>query len=54
MKWSGPSTGSRLFRAIATRYDKKAYVFHATVTVAAIRLWLGPELQSDTIRCAVS
>lgn len=27
------------FRAVATRYDK-AYVFHGTVTVAAIRLWL--------------
>jgi transposase len=28
------------FRAIATRYDKRAYVFHGTVTVAAIRLWV--------------
>ncbi|MFF5028064.1 IS5 family transposase [Streptomyces collinus] len=28
------------FRAVATRYDKRAYVFHGTVTVAAIRLWL--------------
>ncbi|WP_307134332.1 IS5 family transposase [Streptomyces aurantiacus] len=27
-------------RAVATRYDKRAYVFHGTVTVAAIRLWL--------------
>ncbi|MEU3252534.1 IS5 family transposase [Streptomyces sp. NPDC006997] len=27
-------------RAIATRYDKRAYVFHGTVTAAAIRLWL--------------
>jgi hypothetical protein len=26
------------FRAVATRYDKRAYVFHGTVTVAAIRL----------------
>jgi hypothetical protein len=26
-------------RAVATRYDKRAYVFHATVIVAAIRLW---------------
>ena len=24
------------FRAVATRYDKRAYVFHGTVTVAAI------------------
>ncbi|WP_202460733.1 IS5 family transposase [Streptomyces sp. SID1328] len=28
------------FRAVVTRYDKRAYVFHGTVTVAAIRLWL--------------
>ncbi|WP_405603828.1 hypothetical protein [Streptomyces sp. NBC_00081] len=27
-------------RAIATRYDKRAYIFHGTITVAAIRLWL--------------
>lgn len=27
-------------RAVATRYDKRAYVFHGTVTLAAIRLWL--------------
>lgn len=29
------------FRAVATRFDKRAYIFHGTVTVAAIRLWLG-------------
>ncbi|MER7521360.1 transposase [Streptomyces sp. NPDC126499] len=29
-------------RAIATRYDKRAYVFHGTVTAATIRLWLRP------------
>ena len=28
------------FRAIATRYDKRAYVYQGTVTVASIRLWL--------------
>ena len=28
------------FRAVATRYDKLAVRFHATVTLAAIRLWL--------------
>lgn len=28
------------FRAVATRYDKRAYVFHGTVTVASICLWL--------------
>ncbi|MER5482016.1 IS5 family transposase [Streptomyces sp. NPDC002812] len=27
-------------RAVATRYDKRAYIFHGTVTLAAIRLWL--------------
>jgi transposase len=30
------------FSAVATRYDKGAYVFHGTVVVAAIRLWLRP------------
>jgi transposase len=30
-------------RAIATRFGKRAYVLYGTVTVAAIRLWLGPE-----------
>ena len=29
-------------RAIATRYDKRAYVFHGTVTLASIRLWIRP------------
>ncbi|WP_323180183.1 transposase [Streptomyces sp. NBC_00893] len=29
-------------RAVATRYDKRAYVFHGTVTAAAIRPWLRP------------
>ncbi|MEU9106068.1 IS5 family transposase [Streptomyces xanthophaeus] len=32
----------KTFRAVATRYDKRVYVFHGTVTVAAIRLWLRP------------
>jgi len=27
-------------RAVATRYDKRAYVFRGTVAAAAIRLWL--------------
>jgi transposase len=27
-------------RAVATRFDKRGYVFHGTVTLAAIRLWL--------------
>lgn len=29
-------------RAVAARYDKHAYVFHGTVSVASIRLWLKP------------
>ncbi|MFF2728787.1 IS5 family transposase [Streptomyces sp. NPDC058008] len=29
-------------RAVATRYDKRAYVFHGTVTLTALRLWLRP------------
>ncbi|WP_107481163.1 IS5 family transposase [Streptomyces sp. IMTB 2501] len=28
------------FRAVATRYDKRGYVFQGTVTLAAIRLWV--------------
>ncbi|WP_328773922.1 transposase [Streptomyces sp. NBC_00286] len=28
------------FRAVATRYDKRAYVFHGTLTVATISLWI--------------
>lgn len=27
-------------RAVATRYGKRVFVFHGTVTVAAIRRWL--------------
>ncbi|MFE0178702.1 IS5 family transposase [Streptomyces sp. NPDC059002] len=30
------------FRAVATRYDKRAYVFHGMVTVTAIWLWIHP------------
>ncbi|MFH8534959.1 IS5 family transposase [Streptomyces tendae] len=29
-------------RAVATRYDKRAYIFHGTIIVASIRLWLRP------------
>jgi transposase len=28
------------FRAVATRYDKRGYVFGGTVTVASIMIWL--------------
>lgn len=30
------------FRAVATRFDERAYVFEGTVTVAGIRSWLRP------------
>ncbi|WP_116209137.1 IS5 family transposase [Streptomyces olivoreticuli] len=30
------------FRAVATRFNERVYIFHGTVTVAAIRLWLRP------------
>lgn len=30
------------FRAIATRYDKRAYVYLGTVTAAALVIWLRP------------
>lgn len=29
-----------VFRAVATRFDERAHVFHGTVTVASIRLRL--------------
>ncbi|GAA4589167.1 hypothetical protein GCM10023177_21940 [Streptomyces violaceoruber] len=38
------------FRAVATRFDKRAYVSHGTVTVAAIRLWLRPECRAPAQR----
>ncbi|MGW5689318.1 IS5/IS1182 family transposase, partial [Nonomuraea sp. NPDC003754] len=28
------------FRAVATRYDKRAYMFLGTATVAALVIWL--------------
>jgi hypothetical protein len=28
---------------VATRFDKRGYIFHGTVTVASIRLWLRPQ-----------
>lgn len=30
----------KINRAVAMRFDKRAFVFHGTVTVAAIQLWL--------------
>ncbi len=37
MKWSGTILAVEGFRAVSTRYGKRAYVFHGTVTAAAIR-----------------
>ncbi|GGV02527.1 hypothetical protein GCM10010275_46980 [Streptomyces litmocidini] len=34
--------GLQRFRAVATRYGKRACVFHGTVTVASVRPWLSP------------
>lgn len=31
---------SRSLRAVATRYDKRGYVFFGTVTAAAVIIWL--------------
>ncbi|HEX4818341.1 MAG TPA: IS5/IS1182 family transposase, partial [Nonomuraea sp.] len=28
------------YRAVATRYDKRAYIFLGTVTLAALIIWL--------------
>jgi transposase len=28
------------FRAVATRYDKREFMYQATVNVASIRIWL--------------
>jgi transposase len=33
---------SKTNRAVATRFDKRAYIFHGTVAVEGIRLWLRP------------
>lgn len=36
------------FRAVATRFVKRAYVFYGTVTVASIRLWLRSRPTGET------
>jgi hypothetical protein len=40
MRWSAASTGSSGTGAVATRYDKLAVRYQATVTIAAINEWL--------------
>ncbi len=41
------------FRAVATRFDKRAHIFHGTVTVAVIRLWLRPQCDVRSERLGV-
>ncbi|GHH67678.1 hypothetical protein GCM10018781_23330 [Kitasatospora indigofera] len=44
----------RTFRAVSTRYDKRAYVLHGTVTLASIRLWIRPDPPDRTYPSARS
>jgi transposase len=41
MRSSAGSTELKRHRAVATRYDKLAVRYEATVTIAAINEWLG-------------
>ena len=34
------SAGLKQFRAVATRYDKREFMYQDTVDVASIRIWL--------------
>jgi hypothetical protein len=34
-------------RAVATRYDKRDFVYRGTIDVAAIRIWLRDPTQPD-------
>ena len=36
----------RQFRAVATRYDKRAYVYQGSIHVATIRIWLNDPTQN--------
>jgi transposase len=38
---TGVPTGSKRFRAIATRFEKRAVNYRAMVVIASILLWLG-------------
>lgn len=42
------------FRAVATRDDKRAYVVHGTVSVAAIRLWFRSTFRAEPARPVVT
>ena len=38
---SSPASAKlKQFRAVATRYDKRAFMYQGTVDVASIRIWL--------------
>ena len=39
----------RATRAVATRYDKRDYMYRGTITLAAIRIWLRDPV-SDRLR----
>lgn len=36
------------FRAVATRYDKRDYIFNGTLTVTAIAIWLRDTIQEPS------
>lgn len=36
------------YRAIATRYDKRDYIFNGTLTIAAIMIWLRDTVQEPS------
>jgi len=37
----------RITRAVATRYDKRDFVYRGTIDVATIRIWLRDPVQTD-------
>jgi hypothetical protein len=38
--WVSAIAGGSSYRAVATRYDKRDFVYRGTVDVATIRIWL--------------
>ena len=43
-----PTNKLKQFRAVATRYDKRQYMYYATVDIATIKIWLR-DLTRDTM-----
>ena len=37
----------RITRAVATRYDKRDFVYRGTIDVATIRIWLRDPVRTD-------